>query len=176
MGKVSSCLSRLVPRPGGWRCGVMVSEPADSILFAQSGLGTSKCHCTSVPFFPGQVPEYLVSRQEEWERDAERRKAEAPDPSCPPGMKLMPEEDRLQTLKQLQVRGAEKSAPPLSFFIQSCRFIDRQAGRSVVGQLTFDVDESWMRAARVPVRVIRPRTACRLFSSPPSLVAPGMPC
>lgn len=50
-----------------------------------------------------QVPEYLVSRQEEWEREAERRKAEAPDPSCPPGMKLMPEEDRLQTLRQLQV-------------------------------------------------------------------------
>ncbi|CAN0458417.1 unnamed protein product, partial [Hapterophycus canaliculatus] len=31
-----------------------------------------------------QVPEYLVSRQEQWEREAERRKAEAPDPSCPP--------------------------------------------------------------------------------------------
>ncbi|CAN0203567.1 unnamed protein product, partial [Ectocarpus sp. 4 AP-2014] len=50
----------------------------------------------------GRVPEYLVSRQEQWEREAERRKAEAPDPSCPPGMKLMPEEERLQTLRQLQ--------------------------------------------------------------------------
>ena len=50
-----------------------------------------------------QVPEYLVSRQEQWEREAERRKAEAPDPSCPPGMKLMAEEDRLQTLRQLKV-------------------------------------------------------------------------
>ena len=52
-----------------------------------------------------QVPDYLVSRQEEWEREEARRKAEAPDPSCPPGMKLMPEEDRLQTLRQLQVKG-----------------------------------------------------------------------
>lgn len=51
------------------------------------------------------MPDYLVSRQEEWERDEARRKAEAPDPSCPPGMKLMPEEDRLQTLRQLQVEG-----------------------------------------------------------------------
>eukprot|EP00752_Nemacystus_decipiens_P007936 g7090.t1 len=50
----------------------------------------------------GRVPDYLVSRQEEWEREEARRKAEAPDPSCPPGMKLMPEEDRLLTLKQLQ--------------------------------------------------------------------------
>ncbi|CAM9826063.1 unnamed protein product [Scytosiphon promiscuus] len=50
----------------------------------------------------GRVPEYLVTRQEQWEREAERRKAEAPDPSCPPGMKLMPEEDRLRTLRQLQ--------------------------------------------------------------------------
>lgn len=56
--------------------------------------------CLSVP---RQVPDYLVSRQEEWEREETRRKAEAPDPSCPPGMKLMPEDDRLQTLRQLQV-------------------------------------------------------------------------
>ncbi|CAB1116763.1 unnamed protein product [Ectocarpus sp. CCAP 1310/34] len=49
-----------------------------------------------------QVPQYLVSRREQWEREADRRKAEAPDPSCPPGMKLMPEEERLQTLRQLQ--------------------------------------------------------------------------
>ena len=54
------------------------------------------------PFF--KVPDYLVSRQEEWEREAERRRAEAPDPSCPPGMKLMPEEERLKTLGLLQVR------------------------------------------------------------------------
>lgn len=44
-----------------------------------------------------------MSRQEEWEREETRRKAEAPDPSCPPGMKLMPEDERLETLKQLQV-------------------------------------------------------------------------
>lgn len=49
----------------------------------------------------GRVPDYLLSRQEEWEREEEKRKAEAPDPSCPPGMKLMPEEERLSTLKLL---------------------------------------------------------------------------
>ncbi|CAN0252114.1 unnamed protein product [Laminaria digitata] len=56
----------------------------------------------------GRVPEYLVSRQEEWEREAERRRAEAPDPSCPPGMKLMPEEERLKTLGLLQVRPSKQ--------------------------------------------------------------------
>ena len=65
--------------------------------------------------FPAQVPEYLVSRQEEWEREADRRKAEAPDPSCPPGMKLMPEEDRLQTLRQLQVPRFVFSSSSFSF-------------------------------------------------------------
>lgn len=50
-----------------------------------------------------QVPDYLLSRQEEWERDEERRRADAPDPSCPPGMTLMPEEERLATLKMLEV-------------------------------------------------------------------------
>ncbi|CAM9401254.1 unnamed protein product, partial [Sphacelaria rigidula] len=49
----------------------------------------------------GRVPDYLVSRQEEWEREEERRKAEAPDPTCPPGMKVMPEEERLSTLRLL---------------------------------------------------------------------------
>ncbi|CAM9991898.1 unnamed protein product, partial [Pylaiella littoralis] len=50
----------------------------------------------------GRVPEYLVSRQEQWEKEADRRRAEEPDPSCPPGMKVMPEGERLQTLRQLQ--------------------------------------------------------------------------
>lgn len=70
--------------------------------------------CVATPFgVPAlpvclQVPDYLLSRQEEWERDEERRKAEAPDPSCPPGMKVMPEEERLSTLKLLQVKVASE--------------------------------------------------------------------
>lgn len=88
---LDSCRSR-----EGWGCGVKALEPPEPAS-----------NVASVPFFlffHGQVPEYLVSRQEEWEREADRLKAEAPDPSCPPGMKLMPEEDRLQTLRQLRVR------------------------------------------------------------------------
>lgn len=49
------------------------------------------------------MPGYLLSRQENWEREAERLKAEAPDPLCPPGMKLMSDEERLRTLTELQV-------------------------------------------------------------------------
>ena len=53
----------------------------------------------------------IVRTQEEWEREAERRRAEAPDPSCPPGMKLMPEEERLKTLGLLQVRRHRSKLP-----------------------------------------------------------------
>lgn len=50
----------------------------------------------------GNVPSYLQDRKEEWAEAEERRRAEMPDPDCPPGMTLMPEEERQETLKQLQ--------------------------------------------------------------------------
>eukprot|EP00602_Paraphysomonas_sp_CaronLab_P003942 CAMPEP_0185018450 /NCGR_PEP_ID=MMETSP1103-20130426/1168_1 /TAXON_ID=36769 /ORGANISM="Paraphysomonas bandaiensis, Strain Caron Lab Isolate" /LENGTH=292 /DNA_ID=CAMNT_0027548263 /DNA_START=87 /DNA_END=965 /DNA_ORIENTATION=+ len=50
----------------------------------------------------GRVPEYLESRKAQWASAEEERRRNAPDPSCPPGMCVMPESERVQTLDTLQ--------------------------------------------------------------------------
>ncbi|CAL9707614.1 unnamed protein product [Knipowitschia caucasica] len=50
----------------------------------------------------GQVPQYIEDRKEQWKREAEERKRNAPDPSAPAGHTLMPESERLDTLKSLK--------------------------------------------------------------------------
>jgi len=49
----------------------------------------------------GRVPEYLEERKQQWEDEAAERRRRAPDPSCPPGMMVMPEEERVATLETL---------------------------------------------------------------------------
>ncbi|XP_042344708.1 enkurin domain-containing protein 1 [Plectropomus leopardus] len=50
----------------------------------------------------GQVPQYLEERKEQWQREEEERKRNAPDPTAPAGHTLMPESERQETLKSLQ--------------------------------------------------------------------------
>ena len=50
----------------------------------------------------GQVPKYLQQRKQEWENEKEEAARRAPDPNCPKGMKLMAEDERLQTLEVLK--------------------------------------------------------------------------
>lgn len=50
----------------------------------------------------GRVPQYLVDRKQRWEEEKEEIRLRMPDPNCPPGMRLMPEEERLSTLQVLQ--------------------------------------------------------------------------
>ncbi|KAK7934431.1 hypothetical protein WMY93_005327 [Mugilogobius chulae] len=50
----------------------------------------------------GQVPQYLEERKEQWRREAEERRRNAPDPSAPVGHTLMPESERQETLKSLK--------------------------------------------------------------------------
>jgi hypothetical protein len=49
----------------------------------------------------GRVPDYLVNRQNQWAEVEEERKRNLPDPNCPKGMCLMPEEERQATLTTL---------------------------------------------------------------------------
>ncbi|CAM9955338.1 unnamed protein product [Discosporangium mesarthrocarpum] len=72
------------------------------------GTPGSKEHFTHESY--GKVPLYLLERREQWEQEEERRRAEAPDPTCPPGMKLMPEEERVATLGLLQESETETQA------------------------------------------------------------------
>ena len=55
----------------------------------------------------GRVPKYLRNRKEQAQREKEAEAARAPDPNCPKGMKLMPEEERVQTLEVLETSREE---------------------------------------------------------------------
>lgn len=49
----------------------------------------------------GRVPEYLEQRKAHWAAEQEEARRRAPDPDCPKGMCLMPEEERRNTLEIL---------------------------------------------------------------------------
>lgn len=49
----------------------------------------------------GRVPEYLEERKTKWAEEKAEQERRRPDPSCPPGMMLMPEGERLDTLGTL---------------------------------------------------------------------------
>ena len=55
----------------------------------------------------GRVPDYLEDRKAKAMEEEEERKRNAPDPSCPKGMKLMPEEERLSTIEVLNASKEE---------------------------------------------------------------------
>ncbi|KAG7393957.1 Enkurin domain-containing protein 1 [Phytophthora pseudosyringae] len=50
----------------------------------------------------GRIPRYLLERKEQWAREEEERRKNAPDPDCPPGMVLLDEDERVLTLNVLQ--------------------------------------------------------------------------
>ena len=50
----------------------------------------------------GKVPDYLRNRKAQMQRDKDEEARRAPDPNCPKGMKLMPEDERVQTLEVLK--------------------------------------------------------------------------
>eukprot|EP00981_Chlorochromonas_danica_P014691 scaffold8601_cov180-Ochromonas_danica.AAC.5 len=47
----------------------------------------------------GRVPQYLEQRKAQRAEEEEEMRRRMPDPNCPPGMRLMPEDERLQTLE-----------------------------------------------------------------------------
>lgn len=55
----------------------------------------------------GRIPRYLEERRVKAEREEEERLRNMPDPSCPIGMKLMPEQERIETLRVLERNKAE---------------------------------------------------------------------
>ena len=50
----------------------------------------------------GKVPQYLEDRKAKWAAEQEEIRRRRPDPDCPPGMRLMPEQERVETLRVLQ--------------------------------------------------------------------------
>lgn len=49
----------------------------------------------------GTVPSYLQERKLEWEMEKVELQKRMPDPNCPKGMRLMPQDERVQTLEIL---------------------------------------------------------------------------
>ncbi|KAL4144545.1 hypothetical protein PRNP1_013674 [Phytophthora ramorum] len=49
----------------------------------------------------GRIPKYLLERKEQWAREEDERRRNAPDPDCPPGMVLLDEDERVRTLSVL---------------------------------------------------------------------------
>ncbi|XP_036363897.1 enkurin domain-containing protein 1 isoform X2 [Octopus sinensis] len=50
----------------------------------------------------GVIPKYLKERQAQWVKDEEERVASLPDPTVPPGHKVLPDSERVETLELLQ--------------------------------------------------------------------------
>ncbi|KAJ7311945.1 hypothetical protein JRQ81_006267 [Phrynocephalus forsythii] len=50
----------------------------------------------------GHVPDYLIKRKNNWQKEAEERQRNMPDPAMPPGHVMMPERQRLETLNNLK--------------------------------------------------------------------------
>ena len=59
----------------------------------------------------GAVPQYIIDRREQWAAEEKRRREAAPDPNCPPGMTVMSEQERIETLDIL--KESEKEAQEL---------------------------------------------------------------
>lgn len=55
----------------------------------------------------GRVPDYIEQRKAKQMAEEEERRRNAPDPDCPRGMKLMPEEERVSTLQVLSASREE---------------------------------------------------------------------
>lgn len=69
----------------------------------------------------GRVPTYLENRKQQWADEEEYRRANAPDPDCPKGMCVMPEQERLETLEVLQqsLREAHAKLSAMPFVIET---------------------------------------------------------
>jgi hypothetical protein len=50
----------------------------------------------------GNVPNYIENRKAKWQEQKDEIERSRPDPNCPRGMKLMPEEERKSTLQVLE--------------------------------------------------------------------------
>lgn len=76
----------------------------------------------------GQIPDYLIKRKIQQNKDAERRLRNMPDPDCPPGMVLLPDDERVSTLKTLEETAAqiEESLRRMPLVIETPSMIRRQ--------------------------------------------------
>lgn len=90
-------VARLAPRSSV----DFVSSNAVEVITAEPKRRASEREETKHGEF-GKVPAYLQKRRAKWAATEADRIASAPDPDCPPGMTVMPESERLETLRALK--------------------------------------------------------------------------
>ncbi|CAM1314607.1 ENKD1 (predicted) [Pycnogonum litorale] len=73
------------------------SKKPNEIAAVQSGASSQKIGNRTI----GKVPKYLQTRKQQWKEEEEKRKKEMPDPSIPPGHIKISDEEKKNTLEQL---------------------------------------------------------------------------
>ncbi|XP_067928363.1 enkurin domain-containing protein 1-like [Watersipora subatra] len=89
----------------------------------------------------GSVPKYLEKRKEEWKNEEVERIRNTPDPDMPPGHKLMPSEERCETLNLLHQSHKELSSKLSSLPIRSDTMRVRTAKEQLESKLC-EVEEA----------------------------------
>lgn len=69
----------------------------------------------------GNVPNYIENRKAQWKEQKDEIERSKPDPNCPKGMKLMPEDERRSTLQVLESSRTEanKQLNNMPFIIET---------------------------------------------------------
>lgn len=84
-----------------------------------------------VSYKTGSVPKYLVDRQTEWREEAERKEREKPDPDCPPNHYRLPDEARIEALKEMKSKFDELLLELSRFSVRADSIRIRQRKRDI---------------------------------------------
>ena len=113
----------------------VVGKKNRSRYMETSGRNSSAASSVPVKHRAGNVPKYLRKRKEEWREEEERKEREKPDPDCPPGHDLLPEEDRVATLAGLNDRFAELLQESNMFPVRSDTLRVRKRRKEIEAEL-----------------------------------------
>ncbi|XP_053392712.1 enkurin domain-containing protein 1-like isoform X2 [Mercenaria mercenaria] len=89
----------------------------------------------------GEVPTYLRTRKEQWKKEEEDRIANAPDPSCPEGHRVLPEAERRETLDLLKQKQQELISKLQSLPLRTDTFRMRSCKQELENKLA-EMDEA----------------------------------
>ena len=101
----------------------------------------------------GRVPDYLEQRKAEWRAKEEELEKKKADKGCPPGMCLMPDDERLKTLETLELSKVEVTRQ-----LAKCPFI-------------VETPKARMKVESLEQRLKEIENAINLFSKPKVFVA-----
>ena len=93
----SNELSKVLPRRN---TNFVVSNRSDAVNMEVKRVEKPKVIHRHSEF--GSIPRYIMERREHWAAEEKRKRDNSSDPDCPPGLIVMPDEERLETLEILK--------------------------------------------------------------------------